>query len=416
MSSTSAWLLAAVLSLPGFAYAQTLRFEEVAQRTLAHRAEFKRFAISAEQGIEQRTQAQRKPALELQATLENVLGTGSVSGVKGAELSVAVGSSFEPTIKRTARVALVDARAELLSVEQKIAALDVLADAARRFVALARAQSLVKISADLQAQAATSLDQAKQRFAAAATPKTDVLNAEILLSEATLLAAKSVRARQVAQRELAQLWGATEVENLHASLDLFVLPTLASEQDLQQQLMRTPDLARFASAVRVQDAELALAKAQARPDWQWSVGIRRLQASSDQALIGSFSVPLGSTKRAQSTLRSVELERRQLELDQAIETARIESSLRRLLQQLADAKDAEQEIRARQLPQAQEVYQLIQQGLRLGRYSTRDLAYAHAQWLRLQLDQLEAASAFHLTRVEIERVTGASLTLMDAIQ
>lgn len=396
-------------------HAQTLTFSEAAQKTLAFRPEFQRFTITAAQLEQQRLQAGLKPALELQSTLENVLGTGAYTGVDSAELSIGIGSTFERAEKRAARSQLVSAKGELLRHEQQIAALDVLAETARRFVALARAQAISSLTIELQTQAERSVEQAKARLAAAAAPKTDVLAAEILRSEAMLQRQKAERALKAAQLALAKSWGGEQAGSVQAQLELFDLPNLESER-LQQQLMQTPDLRRFASATRLQEAEQVLAKTQARADWRWSVGVRALQANSDQALIASVSIPLGSAQRAGYAVREAQLRAEQLELDQRIELARIESVLHHLLQQLADARSTEEMIRTEQLPQAKELYTLVQQGLQLGRYSTRDLAFAQSQWLSLQLNQLEAAANFHLTRVEIERLTGATLGLLEIVQ
>lgn len=405
-----------VLALSTNSYAQTLTFPEVAQKTLAFRPEFQRFTIAAAQLEQQRLQAGLKPALELQSTLENVLGTGEYAGFDGAELSVGIGSSFERAEKRAARVNVVDAKSELLRREQHIAALDLLAETARRFVALARAQALAKLTRELQTQALRSVEQAKVRLAAAAAPKTDVLAAQLLFSEAVLQGQKAERAVRSAQLALAKSWGQDQADRLQAQLDLFDLPSVESEAQLLQQLMRTPDLRRFTSAARLHEAEQALAKVQAKADWQWSVGVRALQARSDQALIASFSIPLGSARRTSYAVREAQLRVEQVALDQRIEFARIESVLHGLLQQLADARSTEEMIRTQQLPQAKELYQLVQQGLELGRYSTRELALAQSQWLSLQRNHLEAAATFHLTRVEIERITGAALKLVETIQ
>lgn len=403
-----------VLFVSNVSLAQTITFTEAAQKTLAYRPEFKRFALSAAQLEQQRLQAGLKPALEFQSTLENVLGTGEVSGFNAAELTIGIGSRFEYADKRHARVGLIDAKGELLQAEQKIAALDVLAESARRFVALSRAQAFFALAESWENQAQETLEQAKRRLAAAAAPKTELLSAELLLSDAIRQRQKAQRSLNSAQRDLAQQWGQEAASTLQVKLDLFDLPTLEADERLQQRLLQTPDLLRFASAARIHQAERVLAKAQAKADWQWSVGVRALQGPTDQALVASFSIPLGNAGRAQYALREAELQREQVDLAQRIEQARIETSLRGLLQQLADAREAEQMIRTQQLPRAEELLQLIQQGLELGRYSTRDLAMVRAQWLSLQREHLESAAAFHLVRVEIERVTGAALNLLEA--
>ena len=56
----------------------------------------------------------------------------------------------------------------------------------------------------------------------------------------------------------------------------------------------TPELRRFASEARLREARVQLARSARQADIDWQVGVRRLQAGSDWALVGSVSMPLGS--------------------------------------------------------------------------------------------------------------------------
>ncbi|MBP0662055.1 hypothetical protein, partial [Mycobacterium tuberculosis] len=58
----------------------------------------------------------------------------------------------------------------------------------------------------------------------------------------------------------------------------------------------------------MREAQLQLARTQARPDISWQVGVRNSRDSGDTALVGGFSLPLGSVRRAGPEIRAAEAE------------------------------------------------------------------------------------------------------------
>jgi cobalt-zinc-cadmium efflux system outer membrane protein len=64
------------------------------------------------------------------------------------------------------------------------------------------------------------------------------------------------------------------------------------------------------------------------------------------------------------------------------------------------------------LPRANESLALTDRGYRIGRFPYRELALAKNLIVDLELRRLDAAARFHRARIEIERLTGAQLTLI----
>ena len=77
--------------------------------------------------------------------------------------------------------------------------------------------------------------------------------------------------------------------------DPLALPDIAEFSAMADLLDKTPELARFADEQRIAEARLQLARSQDTPDMDWQVGVRRLQATEDFALIGSVSMPVSYT-------------------------------------------------------------------------------------------------------------------------
>jgi len=413
-ASGIAGFLLAVCSAAGASAADSgarLTFEAVAQRTLSSRPEFRRFSAERRVMDARRAQAALRPALELGLEVEGLAGNGDFQGVDSAELGLSLGTVFETGGKRTGRIDVAERAADLLRVEQRIEALDLLAETARRFIEVAVAEERTALTDQVFQQATRTVDLVRPRVNAARAPRTELLNAELALTQARLARSAATRELESAQMRLASQWGKPdERPTVNAALRTTAAPK--SYPDLELELATTPDLARFASERALRDAEARLVRAQRTADWRVSVGVRRYEASRDQALMLSWSMPLGSADRnaAAESEASAIAEGSDLRLEATALSLR--STLFRQLQLLEAARERLSAINDEDLPRAREALALTERGYRIGRFPYRELAIAQSQVIDFQIAQLDAAAAYHSTFIEIERLTGARLALV----
>jgi cobalt-zinc-cadmium efflux system outer membrane protein len=390
-----------------------LSFSEAARKTLAAHPQFRQFSLALAAAQARETQAALKPGLELSGALENVLGSGTVSGVKGTELSLTLSSVFERGDKRGARLDVAQSASALLSLQNRIDALDVLTETGRSFVALAAAQEAHAAAKRALKLAQATLSAIMPRVQAAQAPETEALNAEIAQVEALLQVGHAQRRIEAAQYALALSWNAPNAKP-SAIMEIYRMPKVADVADLIAQIDFLPDIAQYGAQTRLAQAELGLARAQAVTDWRWNAGVRRLEASNDQAFVVGISIPLGQAKRQLSFVREAELNSQLPDLAAQATRLRLKTLLFGALKDLRSAVADEQVVREQQLPQAKKVMQLTMAGYDLGRYAYRDVALAQAQVQALELKRLNAAQAYHLARIEIERLTGAQLNILAA--
>jgi cobalt-zinc-cadmium efflux system outer membrane protein len=378
------------------------------ERALAARPELRRFALQRAAQAARRDRDALGPPLEAGAELENAFGTGDLSGVGQAELTLSVGSRREARDKRAARVAVADEALAAIDGQERIAVLDLGAETARRFVALAGAQAR-------EAQAARALDAATRvveavatRVRAAQSPKAESLNAGIQLASARLALGDAAREVAAARARLGEQWAQPDALP-RATMDLFDLPQVADAATCEPRLLELPDVAQFASTQRLRDAEAHLAQVQARADWSWSVGVRRVEGLDDEALVLGFSVPLGSEARAGPGVAEARAGLALVDAEREATLLRLRTLLRTGLAGLESARVAEAVVREEQLPLAREAADLALAAYRSGRHAWRELALAQQQVLELERRRLESALAYHLARVEIERLVGSTL-------
>lgn len=387
-----------------------LTYTAAVQKTLASHPRWRRFALERDAADARRELAGLRPGMELAVEAEDVLGTGAYPSSDSApQLTVSLGSVFERAGKRRARVEVQERSLSLLRDEQRVEALDLLADTGRRFIDVAVAQERVRLAALALNQANATVALVQPRVAAARSSKMELLNAQVRQTSARLAGTAAQRELLATQVSLAAQWGDTQGHPTVA-LELVSTPQPAGFEELESRLAAVPDLARYATESALREAEVRLARAQAVADWRWSIGVRRYERTDDQALAFGLSMPLNGARRAAPAIRE-SLANRAI-VEQQAEAARI--ALRPILfeqwQLLQTLRERVIAIGAEDLPRALEALEITERGYRIGRFPYRELALAQGQLLDLEMQRLDAAAQYHLTRLEIDRLTGAEIS------
>ncbi len=347
-----------------------------------------------------------KPPLVVGTSAENILGTGEASGLSGAELTLTLASVLERGGKLDARRALVQSRLDSLAVQREAKRLDLLAEVARRYLAVVSAQKQREI-ADLDiGQRRRTVAGARHRLQAGASPESVVLTAEAALARAELERARAAQREAGARQHLAALWGERAPDFQVVVTSPLALPTIASFDELGSWLARTPEIAQFAGEQRIREARLQLARTQSTPDIDWQVGVRLLQATDDFGFVASASMPLGTRQRAQPEIRVAEAELALLEIER-------ESRNLSLYSTLADAHgrylSAQLEVRrlgSEVIPKLGRAESAAERAYRAGAISYLEWAQLQSERTAARKQQLEAALEAQRALIEIQRLTG----------
>jgi len=389
-----------------------LSFAEVARLTLEQNPQLRAAGYAVDISKAEEKLAAFKPQMQVSSALEYAGGTGNLSGFKSAEYSVSLGSILERGGKRDARVAVASAGTSLAGVDQRIARLDIIAEAGRRFVALAAAESRLRLAERAVEQTGNVQALIEPRVRAARSPRTELLYVQIDVSRAAQSRSAALREVQASRSALSSLWGDPS-GNVSVAADLLQLPEVVSAAKLRDRLDTVPDLERFASAERLRDAELRLASSQSVADVTWQIGVRRVQAERDQGLIASVSMPLGARARAEPLLAQARAAKSMVQAESQAARRGLVAQLDLRVADMESARELSDTIESSQIPVANEALELTRRGYEIGRFPYRELAIAQQQILDLERARIEAATLFHQTRIELERLTGGFLDVAE---
>ena len=357
-----------------------------------------------------------RPAWVAGVQIENALGTGEASGFDQAEISLTLATVLERGGKLDARRTLAQTRIDALAVQRETRRLDLLAEVARRYLAISAAQQQRRIAELDIAQRRRTVAGARQRLNAGASPESVVLTAQAALAKAELDRDRAEQRGVSARQYLAALWGERNPSFDIVAGDPLALPQIADFGAMEALLNSTPELARFADEQRIGEARLQLARTQAASDLDWQVGVRRLQATDDFALIGSVSMPLGSSRRAQPEIRVAEAELALLEIEREVQGLSLYSTLAEAHGRYRVAQFEVSRLQSDVLPKLASAETAAEGAYRGGAISYLEWAQLQSERTTARKQQIEAALEAQRALIEIQRLTGQAFVAGPASQ
>ena len=388
---------------------ETLTLEDTIRMTLANNPslyefEFKQRVIDGELKT-----AALKPALSAGVELENLLGTGEVSGIKELEVTLTLSSVLQLNDKPAARLNVLSERRIQQDVEKQIRTLDILGELNRRYIKVLVLQASLEVIKDAETLALYTLNAVTKRVEAGASPLLEQKRAQAALAQAKLDVSLAQQDLRFGLRSLSIMWGEQTPSFKRVEGDLFAFNKIASFDALAVAIQSGPHINLFAKQSRVQAAQLRLAQANNLADIEWSAGLRRMQGIDETALVAGISVPLFQKER---NLGEYEAHRARLDAIELQKQSNLRSLLHSVNQALGEHTRALLEVETIQLnviPPLKEALDLVESAYLEGRFSYLEWVTTRQEFLTTRLTLIEAASQVHLSKTEIETLTGLAL-------
>ncbi len=393
----------------GEADGSPLTLSAAVDRALQRRPELTGFQFTQRIQLARQAEAGRKPQPQLELQVEDAAGTGTRSGFGSAQTSLILSQVLELGGKRAGREAVVLADGARFDNEHAARQLDVVAEVARRFVAVLEWQLRHDIAREALSIAESGQVKVDERVKASRSPPAEAARAGVQLWNAKLLLENADHEQEIARYLLAAAMGEGEVQFGKVVGELMSLPPVESFESLLAKLPQTPELLQFASEERVRDAELRLAELQRRADPRLTLGARRYEQGNDMALVAGITVPLFAARNAQPAIDRARAQRELAGSGREAQRLRLQAQLFSALTQLQHEYHLTQTLREELLPRLETALEQAAYAYERGRYSYLEWTVAHEELLAGRLRLLESAGRFHVLRVEIERLTGTSL-------
>ena len=405
--------LALALAGAGFAFAPALQARDLTLEQAVSRSLGRSAVLQAEGAAVTATRYQAEldalaPPLTIGMELENVAGTGDLSGTDSAETTLRLGRVFELGQKQTARESLGAAQVaqQLNAVEQR--RLEIAAAVTHRFIDVLSKQARLELAAQNLDLAEAGRGAIAYRVERSRSPLTDLHLADLAVLRAELEREDANHELASARVALSVLWGEQHPDFDRVAGQLLELPPIEPFDSLVERLPRSAAQQAFVLEAQQIDAQERLASSARMPDVHTSLGVRRLESIDDEALVLSFSLPLGTATRS-----ALALDRQRAERDRlaARRTAAWLDSYQILFgqyEELQHARHHVETLRDRMIPLADKTLAAMQAGYEETRFSFLQVAQARAGLLALHRDVIDAATRYHRLLADIERATALS--------
>lgn len=392
-----------------------LTLGQAIERSLAANPSLQGFGFALKAQDARILQAGQRPATEASFELENFLGSGDFNGVDAVEATFALSQVIELGDKRQLRGDAARSGRDFLSIERQAAQLDVLAEVTRRFIAVAAAEEQLALTQQGTTLAKGLVDDVARKVRAAKSPEGELLRARAAFSRAGLEEQRAIAQLSAARQSLAAQWGSTRADFSGVSANLYAFPVLFDFENLAARLDGNPDFLRFTSEARLRDAELRLARSLRKPDLAVSGGVRRLEETSDQALVMGISVPLFAGRRAAPLIAEAEALRGRVDAERNAALILARTRLFGLYEELRQAIRETQTLQREVMPLLEEALKATKYAYERGRYGYLELVDAQRAFLDARRATIDSAVDAQALLAEIERLTGEPLVDDSAI-
>ena len=387
----------------------TISLPEALSRTLAENAALRALGFDVPAAEGRLLQSTFRPSPRISVALQDVLGTGSYRGVHSAETTI----TLDWVLERGIRERIIDAsraQIDVSSADMEIARLDVAAESARRYIAClvfqaryANAERGVELARDAVAAV-------RRRVEASRAPEAELARAQAELARAELRLEDYEHELLSAYHRLSAQWGITEPEFSSVAGNLSGVPARDTFESLLARVEQNPDLTAFVSQSRLAEAELSLARAQSRPGWTVSGGLRRNESTDDWAVVGGVTIPLRRGNQNQGRIAEARATLDQVEAARDAARVHIQTELFVLYQELVHNIQLADRLETDVAPRFEAALTDMRRAFDLGRSSYLEFRAVQTELLDVAYEILDAHADAYRLSIEIERLTGESLS------
>lgn len=343
-----------------------------------------------------------RPNPSFEAQTENVAGSGSYRGLSGAETTVGFALPIELGGKRSARIAVANARGDRARIEAAVALADVELRVTQAYIEAAAAERRLGIAQQQVGIANEALRVATDRVQVGDTSPIDQQRAEVQAINARTTADRAERAVAVARGNLARLIGRAVVSPLDTrwfnTVDGFG-PRLPARST------GTLALAAANADLTTADAQVRLARSQRVPDLTISAGARRLEATNDVAAVFGVSIPIPVFNNGRAAIAQASAERDQIDAQRRLAQLEAEQGIAGAEAEVANAAASARAAQGPALAAAEEAARIARIGYGQGKFGQLELLDAERTLSETRTAATDALAAYHDAQARLRRLT-----------
>ena len=388
------------LAGPPFTLSQALELAGASSPTLEAASAGRRSAAAA------RTVAGLRPNPSIVTQTENIAGSGQYRGARSAETTAGLELPIELGGKRSARIAVADARGQRAAIMAAMAAADLRLVVTQAYVEAVAAERRLLTAREQAALAGEALRAARVRVRAGRASPMEEQRADVVRINAEAAVERATRTLEVARGNLARRIG----QPIAGSLDLAWFDQVSPAYGPTQSIDPGSTLAMAAAQADVitADAQVRLARSQRVPDIRVSASARRLAATNDTAAVFGVSIPFPVFNNGSAAIAQARADRDQSDAQSRIVALETAQAIAAAEAEVANAATTARTASGPALAAAQESARIARIGYREGKFGQLDLLDAERTLSETRAAAIDALAAYHDALARRDRLTTAA--------
>ncbi|MEC4724638.1 TolC family protein [Shewanella sp. D64] len=354
-------------------------------------------------------QAGITPNPEFSVEVENVLGTGDKQGVDNAEISLGLSQLVELGDKRQRRIDFAQAGERQKLAEYELIRLDILSQATQAYYQVLRLQALQAWNLKRIEVEDKALKTIESRAKAGAVAQADVTKMALRLMRARAVQQALEGDTQIAKHRLAAMWSSeAHFDRVVGELDMItVIPTAAS---VLNAIETAPQYLQLLSVERLMYAKRRMEESKAQYDITLGVGVRSYDGFDDGALMFNLSMPILLSNPNQGNILAAKANEDMAMEQQKLARGQLKLTLLEIHQIMINNARQASQLKEELLPLAQRLLKETQSAYQTGQANVLQLVDAQTELFNVERELIEAKVAVYQQRLELERITGQSMT------
>jgi len=340
--------------------------------------------------------------------VEDAMGTGEHSALKSMQTTLTYSWLLQQA-QIDSRVNAAKSEAATLMLEKQIKALDLSALVAKHYIDVLVKQERLKLNQIAATQAEEVVEAIARRVRAGKSSSVEVQLAKAELIRRELAVEDVEHELKASNYQLASLWG-KPVHNYVLNGNLLNIPPIPPVESQLALLKQNPRLQLYVSAQRIAQSQMELARIEAKPQWQLTAGLRRYESTDDFGLVAGISIPWGDSNRNAGTIAALQAEQDVLASEQSALMQSLDAQLYVLLQEMTHSQHVIQTVQTNIMPTLETALSEANNAFERGQLSYNQYSGVRRELLSAQIQLLEAFESLHLQHIEIQRLTGTSLS------
>ncbi|MHC4524340.1 MAG: TolC family protein [Planctomycetota bacterium] len=376
---------------------------------LMHNPELKVFSLETRAAQARELQAGLRPNPEIEIEVENVGGTGELSGFDAAETTIQLSQLIELGNKSQKRKKVASFEKEISHLDYRRKRLEIFSEAAKAFVLVLRVQEELQLSNELLKLSEESFETVEKRVNAGKDSPVEKTRASVALSNMKILHRQAQRNLDFARKQLSFFWGQEKPLFKRATGDIYRVDSLPTLDDLMSQLKLNPEYVRWEAEIKKSQAILELERSKSAGDITIGAGVRRFDETNDNAFVFGVSIPLPVSDRNQGAKQEAVYNLAKSRAEQKTAWLKLQSEFSETHQKFANSYNQATSLENEVLPGAIEMFNVATRAYQEGKVDYLNVLDAQRTLFTTKDEYINALAEYHIRKTELERLVGQTL-------